>query len=127
MTAVLIIDDESDFRALAREVLEGAGYDVYEAADGEEGVKTVKDQSIDLVVTDIYMPRKGGAETILEIRKVRPDVKVIAVSGGGMFSPEASLKSAKIHGADRVLAKPVQFDRLVSLVDEILGQIDGTG
>jgi YesN/AraC family two-component response regulator len=126
MTAVLIIDDEFAFRALVREVLEGAGFEVYEARDGEEGIEHVKNQIIDLVVTDIYMPRKGGLETILEIRKIRQEVKIIAVSGGGMFSPEASLKTAKFRGADHVLTKPLQLDKLLSLVEEILGKIDKT-
>ncbi len=124
MAAILIIDDEGDFRELVKEVLEKVGYDVFEAGDGDEGIRQFKERPIDIVLTDLYMPGKGGPETILEIRKIRPDTKIIALSGGGALSLESSLSIAKFRGADHALAKPVSLDKLVSLVGELISEID---
>ncbi len=69
MSTILVIDDDEQGRDMLRQMLETAGYDVLEAADGEEGSKVYRENEPDLVITDIIMPFKGGLETIMNIKK----------------------------------------------------------
>ena len=64
-------------------VLTQAGYEVSGAVNGAEGLKILASQPIDLVITDILMPDKEGIETIIGIRKARPQSHIVAISGGG--------------------------------------------
>jgi DNA-binding NarL/FixJ family response regulator len=68
------------------------------------------------------MPYKDGIETILELRKSRPSLKIIAISGGGRCEPEGYLETAKSSGADRTLTKPFSKNEIVKAVEELLGQ-----
>ena len=114
MGGVLVIDDEEDVRTAIREVLARAGYDVRTASDGEEALAAQRRQP----AADIIMPEKDGIEAIREIRKEFPEVKIIAISGGGglgavAYQPEtivttAYLAAAKDVGADRIFTKPAQ-------------------
>ena len=107
MASIIVIEDDADFRSLLRQVLEHAGHEVREAADGGAGLALHRDRPADLVVTDLYMPEKDGIETILELREAFPDVRILAVSGAGhAVSRTASLEDARLLGADAVLAKP---------------------
>jgi DNA-binding response OmpR family regulator len=114
---VLVIDDEAAIRAALCATLGDAGYAVSEARDGIEGVETLRSDPADAVVMDIYMPLKDGFETIRELRRVAPAVKIIAISGAsrGDFDP---LKAAELLGADRALRKPFgTADVLTALTD----------
>lgn len=79
--SVLIVDDESPIRELLRRVLTDRGYHVLEAPDGRKAMDLVKNHEIDLVITDLVMPEQEGLETILQLRRDFPRLKVIAVSG----------------------------------------------
>src|SRR4051794_24379717 len=83
---VLLIDDELAIRTLVRLVLEGAGMEVAEAGDGQEGVRAFHRFWPDLVLCDLLMPNKDGIETIRQLQRDAPDVKIIAMSGGGLDS-----------------------------------------
>ncbi len=83
MPSVLIIEDESDLCALLEEALEQAGFSVTTAADGVEGLAAYARAPCPVVITDIIMPQKEGLETILELKQLNRDVKIVAVSGGG--------------------------------------------
>jgi DNA-binding response OmpR family regulator len=72
------------------------------------------------VVTDLLMPEKGGLETILELRREFPKLKVIAISGGFSRSTDADQALATTLGVDRTLAKPFAFEDLVARVKELL-------
>ena len=100
--------------------LEAAGYDVDEASDGAEGLTLFKQQPADLIVTDIYMPNKEGLETIRELRRLDPDVKIIAMSGGG--SAGDFLPIAKRLGAAKTMQKPFDNEMLLEAVSEVLGK-----
>jgi len=116
MSRILVIDDEELVRYSLKRVLEGAGFDVAEAGDGDQGLKAVEAQSFDLVITDIIMPNKEGIETVIDLKRLRPDLKVVAMSGGGRTRNLDYLNVAREFGADEVLAKPFSEDELLAVV-----------
>ncbi len=122
MAHILVIDDEVQIREVLRTVLERIGYEVTEAADGVEGLQMYAKGGIDLVVTDIIMPEKGGIDTIMDIRRDYPDVKIIAISGGGMCGDVSYLDMALGVGADRAIGKPFVLDDFLESVEELLAE-----
>jgi DNA-binding NtrC family response regulator len=120
-THILIIDDDERTRKLFRKILETEGYKVSEASNGNEGIKLFRKEPADLVITDIIMPEKEGIETIMELRKDFPDVKIIAMSGGGLVEADSYLEMAKKMGATEVLTKPIKNDELLKIIKDILG------
>ena len=119
MKRVLVIEDDGSVRSLIRKILEGEGYEVLEAPDGDQGVRTFRDERPDLVLTDIFMPEKEGLETISELGLLDPAVRVIAISGGGNMGILNPLPMAAKLGALRTLSKPFSGKELVDLVEEI--------
>ena len=110
MYNILVIDDEPDIRTLFSRFLARAGYSVEDAEDGEKGMNVMHNKPIDLVITDIIMPNKEGVETILELRAKYPDVKIIAMSGGGRnIAAEDALGFVENLGVFETFQKP--FDR----------------
>ncbi|GMQ79056.1 MAG: response regulator [Anaerolineae bacterium] len=120
MTRILVIDDEPQVRTMLREILEDEGYEVVVAVNGNEGLKLYRNEPTDLVITDIIMPGKEGLETIKELRKISPDVKIIAISGGGRVVPKDYLQVAQAFGAQRVFNKPVEYNELLSTIAELV-------
>ena len=130
MSHILIIDDEEDIRDVLQMVLERAGYDVNVASNGNVALELMHREPADLVITDIIMPEKDGVSTITEIRQKFPDVRVIAISGGGgidpmAYKPEAIsttayLAAAKQAGADHVITKPFEREELLEAVESLL-------
>jgi DNA-binding response OmpR family regulator len=98
-----------------------AGYKVRAAPDGEAGLAHFMAEAAELVVTDIIMPNREGIETIVELRKASPTVKVIAISGGYRIGPDDFLQLARHVGADGALAKPFRLAELVALAGKLLG------
>ena len=78
MQRILIIEDDVDIRAMLKKLLERENYQVVIASNGLEGIDAYEAEPCDLVLTDIVMPEKEGIETITELRKKYPDVKIIA-------------------------------------------------
>ena len=122
MARILIADDDPGIRALCRRVLERAGYDTEEAADGRAAVESQRQHPADVVLMDILMPTQEGLETIIELRREFPDVKIIAMSGGGLVGPDSYLRVAERLGADRVFEKPFNNDELLAAVDQLLDE-----
>ncbi|MEW6262107.1 MAG: response regulator [Thermodesulfobacteriota bacterium] len=120
MTRILVIEDDENTRDVLRQMLNRSGYEVVEARDGKEGLKLYRMEPADLVITDILMPEKEGIQTIMELRREFPWVKIIAISGGGVVGPETYLTMARELGADRTLSKPFTLTALVALVKELL-------
>jgi DNA-binding response OmpR family regulator len=117
---ILVIDDDEQMRILLRQVMEWAGYEVIEAGDGREGMLKQRKQQADLVITDLIMPEQEGLETITSLRREYPEVKIIAISGGGRIGPDAYLPAAQELGADRVFSKPFDVRQLAATVKELL-------
>lgn len=116
MATVLIIDDEELVRFTLRQILAADGHEVTEARNGAEGYRMYLAQAVDVVVTDIIMPEQEGIETIIKLRSHNPDVKIIAISGGGRRKNMDFLKVAEKIGADVVLAKPFSMEELQGAV-----------
>jgi len=122
MTRVLVIDDEELARFTIREILESANYEVEEAANGRIGIEKQKDTPFDLIITDIIMPEKEGVETIIDLKQEFPDLKIIAISGGGRTRNLDFLNLTERFGAGKTLAKPFTEGQLLEAIAEILGQ-----
>ena len=120
LARILIIDDEEVARFTLREILESRGHEVDDASDGLEGIAKQKAGEFDLVITDIIMPEKEGVETTIELRHEYPNLKIIAISGGGRTRNLDFLKMAEQFGADKVMAKPFSPDELLAAVNECL-------
>jgi len=109
---VLMVDDEAQFRATTRKILNRRGFETILAASGEEAVIKVREKP-DVVVLDIKMPGMDGLQTLAEIKKLSADVPVIMLTGHGS---EASARQALVQGAFDYLAKPCEIDLLASKI-----------
>ena len=120
MTRVLIIDDEEPIRSMLKLMLERDGYEVDEAPDGMEAIRIYRQNPADLIITDLIMPNQDGIGMIIALKKEFPDVKIIAMSGGGLNKPEGYLKGAKKLGAACTLTKPIDRNEMLRAVKDVL-------
>ena len=120
MARILIIDDEPSVRELLITMLMEEGHEVVEAADGKAGLRLLQERPADLVITDLIMPEKEGIETIMDLRRDFPDVKIIAMSGGGIIQAQDYLGMAQGMGAHRVFEKPFGVGAMLTAVRELL-------
>jgi two-component system, OmpR family, response regulator CpxR len=107
---ILVIDDDAELRLMLRRGLEGLGFHVIEAASGVGCAESLRERNVAAVICDIFMPRKEGFATIVDIREVAPQIPIIAMTGR-----EPRLETLKIAcsmGADRTLAKPFTVGEL---------------
>ncbi len=117
---ILLIDDDSEVREMIAVMLSETDAKFFEAADGDEGIKILRDKpDINVVITDIIMPEKEGLETIREIKKDFSHIKILAISGGGKISADNYLQMAKGFGADEILEKPFVKKELLDLLDSL--------
>lgn len=119
--AILVIEDEEDIRQMICDILEDEGYETVQASNGVEGLLILRRSSdFAVIITDLLMPEKEGIETINEIRKDLPWIKILAISGGGILIPENYLNLAKAMGADATLCKPFGRKELLSAVEDLV-------
>ncbi|MBX9928726.1 MAG: response regulator [Gemmatimonadaceae bacterium] len=111
---ILCIDDDLQIRSWLQRLLVLSGWEVEVAEHGRAGVAAYRAQPADVVLTDIVMPEQEGIETIMQLRKEFPSVRIIAMSGGGSVAPRAYLLSAKTLGAKAILEKPFSRDELLA-------------
>jgi CheY-like chemotaxis protein len=114
--SVLVVDDEEVIRNLFKEALEKFGYQVTVAADGDEGLRLLRANPADLVITDIFMPKKNGHTLIIDITREFPEVNIFAITGKKSIKPGWELDIATTLGAVRVFRKPT---KIYSLLDAI--------
>jgi CheY-like chemotaxis protein len=119
METVLVVDDEAQVRTLARDILQGAGYRVLEAEDGEQALRIAEDHSgaIHILLTDIMMPGINGKELADKLLLARPDTKPIFMSGR---AAEVISDAGVLIPVDAFLAKPFTVERLLNKVRERL-------
>ena len=120
MARILIIDDESQIRSMLKLMLERDGYEVAEAPDGMEGIRIHRQKPADLIITDLIMPNKDGIGMIIDLKKEFPDVRIIAMSGGGLNKPDGYLEGAKKLGAVCTLKKPIDREEMLRAVKTTL-------
>jgi CheY-like chemotaxis protein len=120
MANVLIIDDNDQIRELCKLELTDVGHKVLEAGNGLEGIRVFQQNDVDIVICDLAMPEKEGLETIRDLRRLRPDLKILAVSGWAYYQAIDFLSMAEAMGARRTLRKPFTGKVLIQAVDEVL-------
>ncbi len=120
MARILIVDDDQAVLAVIGRQLRVEGHEVVEARNGREAAALLEMGSVDLVVTDIYMPEMGGIEFLIRLLYRLPQARIIAISGGGYRDKQDLLERARALGAVRTLAKPFSRDELVLAVNEVL-------
>ena len=119
---ILLVDDDSAFRKVQQRVLEREGYRVIPAEDGGRALGILECESVDLVLTDLLMPKKEGIEMIREISARWPDLSVVAMSGGGRGGVVSYLEISRAMGVKGTLAKPFSCDELLSEVAHCLNR-----
>ena len=121
MAKILVIEDDVMLRNTIDKILRHGGFDVVMAEDGIRGMTSFRAERPDLVLTDIIMPEREGIATIVEIRRERPDAKIIAMSGGGRIGSADFLGMAKKLGANDIIPKPFLPQELLRRVRACLG------
>jgi len=120
---VLVVDDSQSIRTFIRLILEDANYNVCEASNGEEGIEVYKKSSnIDLIITDIFMPKKSGLELVVELREEYKDINVIVLSDGGKNNFSNELGVCEALGATYFIKKDLINDELIKLVNKVFGE-----
>lgn len=119
MARILVIDDEPLVRKTVRLALERVGHQVDEATNGREGEQRLAAQPVDLVITDILMPDQEGIETIRNLQRTNPQLKILAMSGGGRTQNQEFLEIAKKFGAAATMAKPFDVTELARVVGHL--------
>ena len=126
---VLVVDDDPDVRLFSVTVLEEHGYTPLEAANGEEGLKMIKEQKPDLIILDVLMPRQSGIRLYRDLKtdKSLKNTKVIILSGIAKKTFLRSQKALTEFGGKEVpepeiyLEKPVEPDELAGAIKQYLG------
>ena len=125
MASILVIDDSTATRETIKETLTRAGHDVILAECGKRGQAVLASHSLDLIITDIYMPDGDGLEVLREARRARADLRVLAISGvTGRYD---MLRVVRALGAARTLRKPFTPEELLRAVDACLSPEPGNG
>jgi two-component system, OmpR family, response regulator RpaB len=114
---VVVIEDEPAIRRGVVDALRATGYDVAEAADGEQGAVEALRRGVDLVLLDLRLPRRDGLEVLSEVRKVRPTLPVIILTARG--TEEDRVRGLKM-GADDYVVKPFSARELLARVEAVL-------
>ena len=127
MAQILIVDDEPDVCTVMRRALEAAGHAVDVAHDGAVAVGMCRASAPDLMVLDLFMPNCDGIETMIALNRAAIGVKIVVISGGGLWESSRFLKIAQMLGAAIVLAKPIPLAVLIDTVEYLLAPEDAGG
>src|SRR5688572_13582375 len=126
MQRVLVVDDESGMNEYIAEILGKAGFEVLAEVDGEAGLKAFHSHEPQVLILDIFMPKKDGLEVLIELRQQKFNVPVLVISGKQHLLSDSSMGLAKQLGADAVLSKPFTPEELVTHVS-LLAQLRAGG
>src|SRR5512138_473447 len=113
---VLLVEDDDDNRELMAEVLASSGCEVLSAASGQDGLKALSENAVDVVVTDVGMPGMGGLEMAKAAKAIAPRVPVVVVTG---WAEREDIARARGKDVDAVLIKPVDPDALTQAVADV--------
>lgn len=118
-TKVLLVDDEKDFVESLSERLDIRNFDVTCALNGDDALKLIQEKDFDVIILDVLMPGKNGVETLQEMKKIKPLIQVIMLTGHATV--ETAINGMK-QGAYDYLMKPTDTETLVKKIDKA-GQI----
>ena len=115
MSRILIIEDEAAIRRVLVKILteENKGYEVFEAEDGLKGMEILKDEDFDLVRCDIKMPKMDGVEVLEAVKKIKPEIPIVMISGHGDL--DTAVNTMRL-GAFDYISKPPDLNRLLNTV-----------
>ncbi len=124
MSTVLLVEDEDAVRSFAARALRNKGYEVHEAQSGETALEIIKEKgdTLDILVTDVVMPRVDGPTLVREVRKTHPDLKVIFISG---YTEDAFRKKLGEEEGIHFLPKPFSLKQLAAKVKEVIEEAPG--
>ena len=117
MGCILVVDDQELIRTLVRNILTGAGHEVGVAADGEEALRLLGAHQWDLMVCDVAMPGISGLDLLRRVKRDRPALKVIVLTG---YARDHDISQFLLAGADEYLVKPFTTDGLLDPVRRLL-------
>ncbi|MCB1218850.1 MAG: response regulator [bacterium] len=117
MARILVIDDENGVRSMLTRLLTHHGHSVRSEPNGKHISEVMEEFAPDLVITDIIMPETDGLETINRLREEYPQVRIIAISGGGLQVSMDHLPMARMLGAELTLSKPIDNEKLLQAVE----------
>lgn len=119
MSKILIIEDEAAIRRVLVKILseENDSYQVDEAEDGVAGLEKIKNNDYDLVLCDIKMPKMDGVEVLEEVKKIKPEIPMVMISGHGDM--ETAIQTMRL-GAFDYISKPPDLNRLLNTVRNAL-------
>lgn len=120
MPGILLVEDEKELREMLKISLIRHKYTVIEAANGKDAIAHFRPSVTDLVITDLIMPEEDGLKVIMKLRELKPDLKIIAISGGGKAGPGSYLNMAKALGANAIFSKPFSVNELIAMVESLL-------
>lgn len=121
MAKILVVDDEDSVRFVIKETLEQERHEVVEARTGNEALEVFERKPAELVITDLVMPDKNGIDLILELKNRYPNVRILAISGGGGLNGRFDyIPIAELIGARSVMRKPFNIIELKQTVKELL-------
>lgn len=114
------MEDDNELREMLKLSLLRRNFAVFEAANGKEAIARFKPSFTDIVLTDLIMPEEDGLKVIMTLRKLKPSLKIIAISGGGKSGPGSYLNLAEALGADAVFSKPFSTSEMVNSIEKLL-------
>jgi two-component system cell cycle response regulator DivK len=118
---ILVVEDQEDLRCILRDLLEGSGYDVAEAADGRDGVAKAKSERPDLILMDIQLPILDGYETTRQIR-TDPNLKTTPIIAVSSYAMKGDEEKARASGCDHYVTKPYSPVQLLRVIQGFLGE-----
>jgi DNA-binding response OmpR family regulator len=125
MANIIIIDDDDVIQELIQKFLKQEGHNVLIASDGLAGLDIIHNNTLDLIIVDIFMPEMDGFEVINKVQLEFPGIPIIAISGGGsMVKSNSFLKAAMNFGALGTLTKPINKKKLISMISLLLDRAD---
>ena len=119
MQKALVVDDSASIRAILGFTLRGAGFEVIEGVDGQDGLKKLESATVDLIITDLNMPVMDGITFIKQVR-ARPDTKYIPMLMLTTESHESLKLQGKAAGATGWIVKPVHPEKLLEVIAKVL-------
>ncbi len=121
MKSILVVEDDDAIRGSLEKILTKSGFTTVEASNGRDALAAFDPRTIDAVVLDLIMPDVEGIETLTKLRRSSPDVRVLAISGGGQIGAVEYLDLAKKLGARATLEKPFTPEAFLEALNQVLG------
>jgi DNA-binding NtrC family response regulator len=126
--SILVADDEDSIRSLVQHLLNTGGHSVVVVSNAREAYARMNERQFDLVITDVLMPDGDGIDLITELKKVQPNARILAMSGGGRYLEGSDyLKLATGLGAHAAIMKPFTWQQLQGAIEQAIAPLPDPG